>query len=83
MALVFLQLAYFTQNNCRIVKKEIEDTNTWIPRSWIGRISIIKISILPKTIYRFNTIPIKTPMASLTELEQIFQNFYGPTKDPK
>ena len=51
-------------------KENEEDTNKWkhIPCSWIGRINIIKKSILPKTIYRFNTIPIKTSMAYLIEL---------------
>ena len=47
------------------MKKEIEeDTNKWkhILCSWIGRINIIKMSILPKAIYRFNTILIKIPM---------------------
>ena len=66
--------------------KELEDDRNRqrdIPCSWIGRINIVKMTILPKAIYRFNAIPIKLPIAFFTKLEEKFYNLYGNTKDPE
>jgi hypothetical protein len=72
-------------NNFKFLKKEVKDLRRWkdLPCLWLGKINIVKMAILPKTISRYNVIPIKIPIQLFIELEREILKFIWNNKKPR
>ena len=74
----------YTENYKILMKETKDEINRWrdSPCSWVGRINIMKMTILPNAIYRFNVLPTKLPMPFFTELKQKISQCIWKYKKP-